>query len=405
MHDRTRRTLCRLLFLAMVVVPTVVVATWSIYANSRLGIESRRERWQQRFEQLLGVDVTVESVRPTIPGTVELDGLRFALPGDKEPLVTIGKLRLTTGEIRIVQLENVHVAASQLDFWVDWLERTTRQMNLDDLVRVVATNVVVDHESEKDTFAEVVGVLEKRETGSQAIFNLWRDESQGDPLALQLVHEPHEQRQSRWILQTGSTPLPVRLLAGQLAVLSRLGSESMFDGQLTCVKGEHGERVELVGKFQAVDLARLSGLPASGMLSGRGQLQMKQCWVLDGSCQKLDAVLSAETGTVDVTWLNATARRWGMPTQQATRGMQEFSDLYCHLELDGNGFRIRGQAEGDDQGALLRLADRVLLKQPRIGWLSVAQMVELLVPGSQEQLPATRHTARLLEAIEPTRLR
>ena len=41
----------------------------------------------------------------------------------------------------------------------------------------------------------------------------------------------------------------------------------------------------------------------------------------------------------------------------------------------------------------------------RIKWLSVAQLVEVLVPASQERLPATRHTARLLRAIELPHLR
>ena len=84
---------------------------------------------------------------------------------------------------------------------------------------------------------------------------------------------------------------------------------------------------------------------------------------------------------------------------------QAFSDLYCHLELDGNGIRIRGREEGPGAGTLLRQAEQVLLAQPRVEWLSVAQLVEVLVPASQEQLPATRHTARLLKAIELPHLR
>jgi hypothetical protein len=404
MHDRTRRALCRFFFLAVVLLPTLSVAAWSIYANSGPGVASRQERWERRLGQLLGARVTVQSVRPVFPGTVQINQLRVTLPGDDHPLAVIGQLRVSRGQPLRVQMETIQVAADQLGYWVEWLERTTRRLD-DGQIRLVAKQVVIEHASGKDTFTEVVGVIEGAEEGSQAIFNLWQDSLQGDPLALQLVHPPGDGGRHRWILQTGSRPLSVRLLASQLSPLARLGSQSLFDGQLTCVGGKEPSRVELVGQFQQVDLASLSGFPASGMLAGSGQLQVTRCRVLDGSCQFLDALLVSKEGSVDTAWLRATAQRWGTLPPQGGLARQSFSDLSCHLELDGNGIRIRGQQDGPAAGALIRQADRVLLAQPRVEWLSVAQLVELLVPASQEQLPATEHTARLLKAIEPPRLR
>ena len=232
MHDRIRRALCRFFFMALVFLPTLVVAAWSIYANSAPGVESRREGWQQRLEQLLGTRVTIESVRPVLPGTVEFKQLQLSLPGDKQPMVTIGQLRLTRGQLQRVQLEKVHVATDQLGYWVDWLEKTIRQLDDDLQLRLVVKQLVFDHGPDQDSFAEVVGVLDGRDDGSQAIFNLWQESSQGDPLALQLVHQPEEEGRYRWILQTGSSPLPTRLLASQFSPLSRLGRQSLFDGQL-----------------------------------------------------------------------------------------------------------------------------------------------------------------------------
>ena len=405
MHDRIRRAICRFFFLFLVLLPTLVVAGWSIYANSGPGVESRREGWEQRLELLLGTRVTIGSVRPVFPGTVEFKQLQLSLPGDEQPMVTIGQLQLTRGELRRLQLEKVHVDADQLGYWVDWLEQTTRQLSDDLQLRLVIKQLVFDHGPYQDSFAEVVGVLDGSDDGSQAIINLWQESSQGDPLALQLIHQPEEKGRYRWILQTGSSPLPTRLLASQLSPLSRLGTQSLFDGQLTCVRGGQPGRVELVGQFQEVDLESLSGFPASGMLAGSGQLEVRRCRVLDGACQFLDVVLRSDGGSVDTGWLQATAQRWDAMLPQGAGARQAFTDLSCHLELDGNGIRIRGREEGPGRGALLRQADRVLLAQPRVEWLSVAQLVEVLVPASQERLPATRHTARLLRAIELPHLR
>ena len=188
MHDRIRRALCRFFFIALVFLPTLVVTAWSIYANSAPGVESRREGWEPRLEPLLGTRVTIESVRPVFPGTVEFKQLQLSLPGDEQPMVTIGKLRLTGGQVQRVQLEKVHVAADQLEYWVDWLEQTTRQLKDDLQLRLVIKQLVFDHGPDQDSFAEVVGVLDGSDDGSQAIINLWQESSQGDPLALQLRH-------------------------------------------------------------------------------------------------------------------------------------------------------------------------------------------------------------------------
>ena len=133
--------------------------------------------------------------------------------------------------------------------------------------------------------------------------------------------------------------------------------------------------------------------------------RVTRCRVLDGACQFLDVVLRSDGGSVDTGWLQATAQRWDAMLPQGAGARQAFTDLSCHLELDGNGIRVRGKEDGPGRGALIRQADRVLLGQPRVEWLSVAQLVELLVPGSQEQLPATEHAAQLLRAIEAPLLR
>ena len=404
MHDRTRRALCRFFFLFMVFLPTLAVTGWSLYATSALGIASRQEHWQRQLGQVLGARVTFQSVRQVFPGTVEIHQLQVQLPGDDHPLARVGQLRITGGQPQRVELAMVHFSADQLGHWMEWLERTTRRLD-DGAWRVGATQVVMEHGSGKDVFTEVVGVVEGRPGGSQAIFNLWQESPQGDPLAVQLVHQPEEGGQHRWILQSGSNPLPVRVLASRLSPLARLGSQALFDGQLTCVGGRQPSRIELVGDFQQVDLGSLSGFPASGMLQGTGQLRVTRCRILDDACQFLDAQLVSSEGSVDNSWLRTTGSQWGLQTPPTGLAMQDFSDLYCHLELDGNGIRIRGKEDGPGKGAMIRQADRVLLGQPRVEWLSVAQLVELLVPASQEQLPATEHAARLLRAIEAPRLR
>ena len=404
MHDRTRRGLCRFFFLFMVFLPTLAVTGWSLYATSALGIASRQEHWQRQLGQVLGARVTLQSVRQVFPGTVEIHQLQVQLPGDDHPLARVGQLRITGGQPQRVEVATVHFSADQLGHWMEWLERTTRRLE-NGAWRVGATQVVMEHGSGKDVFTEVVGVVEGRPGGSQAIFNLWQESPQGDPLAVQLVHQPEEGGQHRWILQSGSNPLPVRVLASRLSPLARLGSQALFDGQLTCVGGRQPSRIELVGDFQQVDLGSLSGFPASGMLQGTGQLRVTRCRILDDACQFLDAQLVSSEGSVDNSWLRTTGSQWGLQTPPTGLAMQDFSDLYCHLELDGNGIRIRGKEDGPGKGAMIRQADRVLLGQPRVEWLSVAQLVELLVPASQEQLPATEHAARLLRAIEAPRLR
>jgi hypothetical protein len=398
MHDRTRRLICRWLFLLLALLPSTLLMGWSVYERSDAGSQARLARWQLKLEQVLQADVSIDAVRPIFPGTVVLENVIVRLPGSSSRLVTVKSIRLSSRQPASIHLEQVILPVNQLDRWRGWLERWSCQFDPGQSLRVTAQSVIFQRPDGGHPFGDLVGVIRGSEEATEATFNLWQEGSAGDPLAVQCAQDHNRPGETRWIVQTGSTPLATRLLAELVPGFARLGSQGSYEGYFSVLQTADDCELQLLGRLDKIDLGLLSGRPLSGMLSGSAAIDIRQCLVQGGACQLLDATLHASSGTVDANWLQSLVRSWGGTPLAAARGQRlPYSQLQCRIELTREGIRLSSPS-GD---AVLRLGEQVIVPAPAAAWLSIPTIVSLLAPPGSEQLPATADSIRLFQALRP----
>ena len=76
LYDHTRRQICMAAFLGLCVLPTLTVAAWGI--ARRLPWHKQAE--EQRLGQELGLEVSIDSMKHTLPGVVRYAGLKLTDP-------------------------------------------------------------------------------------------------------------------------------------------------------------------------------------------------------------------------------------------------------------------------------------------------------------------------------------
>jgi hypothetical protein len=84
-HDRTRRWICRVLFILGGVLPMAAVAAWAAVVHSASHLEAVR----RQVAETLGLDVRLASVSYPQPGVMLLEGLELVDAETKVPLASI----------------------------------------------------------------------------------------------------------------------------------------------------------------------------------------------------------------------------------------------------------------------------------------------------------------------------
>ena len=93
MHERTRRNLCRLAFLALGVVPTLCTLAWASYRTSPLYAEAERRMWETRLSAATGFSTQIG--RLEFP--VDLQPTQIALPTNPTNDVEVAWHQLSVG--------------------------------------------------------------------------------------------------------------------------------------------------------------------------------------------------------------------------------------------------------------------------------------------------------------------
>ena len=91
LYDHTRRQICMAVFLGLCVLPTLAVAGWSIARH----LPWHKQAEEQRLSQELGLDVSIESMKHTLPGVVQYTGLKLTDPETGQELFRCTELAAT----------------------------------------------------------------------------------------------------------------------------------------------------------------------------------------------------------------------------------------------------------------------------------------------------------------------
>lgn len=281
MHERTERALCRLAFLLLCALPTLL--TFAAVMVTRTPWYHRAEiaALEVLLQQRLGLSVAIAEMTKPTPGEWQLEGVRLSDPETGAEVARVRTVIYAVAEGRSgIYLEQPELRSDQ--FPLSWRLVHDRFLCQPELIgsglRLRAKDLSIHNQlqgltlspvdvriepQEQDTLATVRFALAGRPAGeAPAMLRVTRDRSGTAP-------------RTHVSLATGSSPLPCNVLADYLPVMRLLGSDAQFAGQLRWELGHDDYTVQLQGaKFTDVNMLDLFEL-FDYRLSGMGTIEIQ----------------------------------------------------------------------------------------------------------------------------------
>jgi hypothetical protein len=401
MHERTRRNLCRLAFLALGVLPMIGTLAWAGYRVSPLYAAVERSSWEQRLRELTGLLATIERVEHPAGGTVLLTNVHLADPDGGDEVAKIRQTEISQQPQGIVVLlsQPEVVQGKFLRLWDSLHVRVLQGPLPVQAIQVTTGELTLEVGSRAQTFKTVRCTVEPRESSVHAWleFQLAGLET---PSPAQ-IHIERNRRASppvtRWTLQSNA-PLPCDIFADYVPCLSRFGDRAYFQGKLSVSMNRAEWSGDLVGRFSQVDLDQLTdSLPHK--LSGLATVSIDRALVDRGAIYSADGNVVCPGGTVSLSLVSSLAQHLPLVTPEimlATHApLSSYDRLAFRFSISGEGCSLAGW--DDQSGEVILIANgRPLLTCDSRERYPLVSLVRALTPDSQFLVPATDETKSLL---------
>lgn len=410
MRAATRRSLCRLGFLGLCLIPTLAVCCWAVAVQTPSYIDSVRAQWAERLQQHLGVRVSVGSVDQPSWAVTRLWNLKLH---DTETQSLIGEIRVleisqSEGEllVRASQPELHGAHANRL--WAAVYDRLLlggREYPIP--VRFYAGELTI-HRSQDGrgttgvTLTEVECVLDEDSAGPQlaAYFQI-----AGQPATDFIELHAARDRQShpprtRWVLDTGTSKIPCDAFADQLPGLHWLGDDSTFRGRVDANLSSSGWNGEARGVLDQVDLDRLVRERFGPRLGGQARVVLEDCKFRESGLERMTGRVTSRGGVIDGHLLAKATDHLRLQSRKDVRRevRYSFAELGLNFELDAQSLVITGNCQSQQEAVLVDKRGP-LLWQSAEPLSPVRALAGLLGPPNTNLVSATQATEVLIRVL------
>ncbi len=417
LHETTRRTLCRVAFLALCVAPTIAVLAWAASANS----SHRESEAENELAAALELAVSIDDVAYPRPGVAIYSGVVLSDGETRRVVAEVERLEcVRTDEGTSLIAAHVEADAAQLDrLWnvVDRLlrvRRATRQPPLRFSVERLTLHGADAGDSV--TLSRVGGQLACGDEASRAGLRFSLPESPSSEPVQLVVQRSHgaDPLTTRLELRTGGAPLPLAAVRGVFPALRHLGERADFTGQLWA-SNSGGDRWsgELIGRLRRVDLDALVARQFPHKLSGEAEITLQKLAFADGRATRLVGRFEAGPGVVGRSLIDSAVDSLGMRAANPDVGRENdagndliaYERLAIGFDVDGQQATIEGtcpsSADASDAATLCAMRDAFgpLLYEAERPQTSTLGLIRLLVSPGDLEVPATRETDWLLRRL------
>lgn len=398
LHETTQRRVCRVAFVALCVIPTLITLGTVAYCNRPW----RQTDWQRSLASRLHVRAKLDDISRPRPGTTVLTNLRLADLGLDSTLATIGELRSQQHEGRLAfDADRVEIHAEQLDELAEsfftWLAMGDAQ-----LLELHATKLAITDETQK--VVELLDVHVRNETsigGGQRFKIVGR--TAGDATIKLTIDSVAGQL--RCTIDTQQAPLPAWLVGKLVPGLWGCG-EANFAGMIVGQRDQRASSGTLQGTVQQIDLQEWVGADSPHRLQGFGKLEVADLAWQNGRITNLGGTLTVDKGALSRSLvLNAqqlcggvVGPAWEPLVSREQEELLPFDRLALRFQMGAAGIAVAGGCEG---GAVIVHDQRVALQlqHPEI-MLPVGRIVRLLNHSQPaDWLPATREAHDMAERL------
>lgn len=412
LHDRTRRIICRALFLMGGVLPIAMVVAWCLLVRSPMEVSSMRGR----LEAALSLAVKLEKVSYPRPDCTLLQGIELSDPDTGQVVAAARLVEITASShgnaITISQPQlDAGVAAGLKPVVQNWMRRLTASGASD--WRFAAGELTLRWSDNAQTFTDCSAQLQTTAEGSRAEATLHlANTGAAQPIRFQWRRENTSGRTANsFKIENDAAPLPLSLVAVLAGRENHGGSHSTFAGTAIGMEAPDGWQGELDGKLKQIDLRAAVSEQFPHQLSGNAELEIKHAVVHAGRLEEAEGIIRGGPGKVSPSLLSAATAFLGLtrggvdsppspPSAVVNPGNQNsYDELAAEFKLVGGGITIHGQCTGKQNGIIMRSGTETLLADSTRGPAPVVAIIQMLVPDSRVQVPATRQTDWLLNLL------
>lgn len=403
MHDRTRRMLCRIGFIAFCVVPTVGVFAWS---NSQT-TDGHSVSLAGDLSRALGLKVSLAGVAYPRPGASLYEGLVLADPETAKPLARMRFVEVAGGEgLATLVASQPEVDALQLDRFARLVvDRLRNSAQPQPTLRIAASDVTLDWPDGSQTLTDLLGQIDGKpgEDGQRSAtisFKLAGSHST-EPIRLRYSRRLKEsQPTARIELNTGGAAVPCSLLTIPAGMANHLGPRACFRGSLWALETADGWEGECSGELTGVDLQSAIAEQFPQHLTGDARITIQLARFRRGRLEEARGSITAGPGVIGQSLLSSAAMNLkftGSAASNSNASLIPYRSLTLAFEIDSSGISVHGAA--DRQGAIVETVDTVLLAESIAPASPVVALLRTLLPQSELQVPAARQAEWLIRRL------
>jgi len=388
LHETTQRRVCRVTFLVLCVVPTLLTLIGVAYCNRPW----RQADWQQTLAQSLHLRAVLVDVTRPLPGVTELKNLQLADLRTNLPLGSIDLLSFRRQNSRrtlhadhlVIESEQFPAFATAIATWLATGEREPVDFRAD---RLTLNGPLLRMVQLKNLSITSLAI----ESPGQR-FQLHALDEAGE--ALQLVLE-NNNGTLHCLVDTRQVPLPAWLLGKLVPGISGC-DEATFQGTVSITSESQHLQGKLQGQFRNVDLHTWLGTASPHRLQGVAQLHLEQLTWSGNRIETARGSLEAGRGASSFSLLRnahelcrcVTGPTWSTLKPATKESLVPFDQLALSFQMNRSGITVAGQCA--PTALMVRGEIPLLLAPPQGTVLPVGLLVVLLDYRHQPGwLPAT----------------
>jgi hypothetical protein len=407
-HEATRRRLCRLAFLALVVVPTCAMLLAAAWIRSPLAVAGHR----RALAEQLALDVKLDQVSFPRPAVTRYEGLAIFDPESGDCLASLGRLEIdNSGQKTLVTCTQTELNAAALElFWELAARRLRRQSSLERPMEIVCRELTLHFGDHAETLLDVHTRFKQGDAGPQGlvVFHL----AEQDPTAevrMALVRNRQPSGIATIVqLETAAAVLPGRLMAALLPGWHQLGLSAALTGSLWWQDGPEGWSGQIRGRISGVDLDALVSDRFGRKFGGSATIDLERARIQQGRLVDAKGSVSAGPGLMSRALLADAAIHLHAPAgalSESPGALVTYDQLRFLFTLDEAGLALQGACLTDQPGTLvLGRAGRPLLMEPPAEPQSVLNLVRALAGAPEERLPVSSAAQDLIRLLPASKL-
>lgn len=398
--------LCRVSLVLLCFLPTVLVGAW-IAAGMASGFWlADKGEWERVLMERLGLAAEVAEVRYSRAGVAELLGVRLLDAESQNVVFEAGRVEVAgKADGWHVSVERPVVLGDRLDFLARVVgPRILESRRGTSTVWVSPCNVFV-RSKEQEQSLERLGAeirFSADQTELEVSWQLPGAPSAGDLIRLAATRDRSAvSTVARYRLDTGNQAVPCWLAEAVVPELAGLGRECQFRGTVEFWDAAGKAAGQLTGTLTQVDLNSLVTERFGHQLGGLATVRIERGLMEDGKLIELRGQIQARDGAISRSLLQAAAEhlRLNVADHAMAGGADEivaFRQLEMEFQISGAALRLRGAADGQQEGVLLMAASGPVLTSPPKHSVAAVALLRTLLPDREYQVPATRQTAELV---------